>query len=147
MSAPGNEDQHYDDSLKYQPIDLIEDRLLSFVEGNIVKYISRWKKKNGVKDLERVIWYATRLLENPVPYNTQCASDIKINSLDYIYHLNLRHIEGRVVELILNRKPSNNKKCLNEIIYLTEKLIGYRTLPSSEENVDSPKEDAKFEYP
>lgn len=29
--------------------------------GNIIKYILRWKKKGGVQDIEKVIWYATHL--------------------------------------------------------------------------------------
>jgi hypothetical protein len=30
--------------------------------GNMIKYILRWKKKNGVEDLRKVIWYANHLI-------------------------------------------------------------------------------------
>lgn len=31
--------------------------------GNIIKYACRWKKKNGVQDLEKIVWYANHLIE------------------------------------------------------------------------------------
>lgn len=31
--------------------------------GNALKYICRYKKKNGVQDIKKAIWYLTRLLE------------------------------------------------------------------------------------
>ena len=32
--------------------------------GNIIKYACRWSKKNGIQDLEKIIWYATHLIEH-----------------------------------------------------------------------------------
>lgn len=32
--------------------------------GNALKYICRYKKKNGVQDIKKAIWYLTRLVEN-----------------------------------------------------------------------------------
>ena len=29
--------------------------------GNIIKYACRWKKKGGVQDIQKIIWYATHL--------------------------------------------------------------------------------------
>lgn len=31
--------------------------------GNAIKYLSRWNKKNGEKDLLKVLWYVSRALE------------------------------------------------------------------------------------
>lgn len=31
--------------------------------GNIIKYVFRWKHKNGVKDLKKARWYLDRLIE------------------------------------------------------------------------------------
>ena len=31
--------------------------------GNALKYICRWKKKNGIQDIKKAIWYLTRLIE------------------------------------------------------------------------------------
>lgn len=29
--------------------------------ANVIKYILRWKHKNGIQDIEKAIWYATYL--------------------------------------------------------------------------------------
>lgn len=53
---------HYK-KLAIEPIEYIEANGLSFHEGSIVKYITRWKDKGGVNDLQKVIWYAQRMVE------------------------------------------------------------------------------------
>ena len=57
---------HYRD-LRFQPIEYIIKNELGFCEGNIVKYITRWKLKGGREDLEKVIHYAQILLDYPSP--------------------------------------------------------------------------------
>jgi hypothetical protein len=46
-----------------QPWDYIVANNLGYLEGNIVKYISRWREKGGVDDLRKVIHYAEKLIE------------------------------------------------------------------------------------
>jgi hypothetical protein len=41
---------HYQ-SLAIEPIDYILANELDFCEGSVVKYISRWRNKNGIQDL------------------------------------------------------------------------------------------------
>lgn len=48
---------HYK-GLKMQPIELIAKTRCSYIQGNIVKYVTRYKEKNGKQDLEKVIHYA-----------------------------------------------------------------------------------------
>lgn len=31
--------------------------------GNIIKYACRWKHKNGVQDLKKIMWYTQHLIE------------------------------------------------------------------------------------
>jgi hypothetical protein len=31
--------------------------------GNAIKYLWRWKKKNGVEDLKKAVWYINRLIK------------------------------------------------------------------------------------
>jgi hypothetical protein len=42
-------------------IDFITDQDFNYLEGNIIKYISRWKYKNGIEDLDKAKWYMNRL--------------------------------------------------------------------------------------
>lgn len=46
-----------------QPIEYIHANNLPFIEGNVVKYITRWRDKNGVDDLRKVIHYIELLIE------------------------------------------------------------------------------------
>ena len=46
-----------------QPIDYILANELDFCEGNIVKYITRWKYKNGLEDLKKARHYLDFLIE------------------------------------------------------------------------------------
>jgi hypothetical protein len=32
--------------------------------GNVIKYICRWKKKNGLQDLKKTMWYLQHLINH-----------------------------------------------------------------------------------
>jgi len=37
--------------------------LEGFAVGNVIKYISRYRKKNGLEDLRKSRWYLDKLIE------------------------------------------------------------------------------------
>ena len=43
-------------------IDYILDHKFNYLEGNIIKYVSRYRMKNGLEDLKKAQWYLTRLI-------------------------------------------------------------------------------------
>lgn len=45
-----------------QPIEFIMSQGMEFLEGNIVKYISRWRHKNGIEDLHKARHYLEFLI-------------------------------------------------------------------------------------
>lgn len=47
---------HYK-SLKIQPIEYIDANNLPYLEGNVVKYVTRHASKNGVQDIDKAIHY------------------------------------------------------------------------------------------
>lgn len=47
-----------------EPWDAIEAWGLGYFDGNAVKYLSRWRKKGGIQDLEKAIHYIQKLIEN-----------------------------------------------------------------------------------
>ena len=54
---------HYK-SCKIQPVDYIVENNLTFLEGNVVKYITRHRRKGeGASDIEKVIHYCELILE------------------------------------------------------------------------------------
>jgi hypothetical protein len=46
-----------------QPWDFIAANQLGYFEGNIVKYVSRWKDKGGINDLKKARHYLDKLIE------------------------------------------------------------------------------------
>jgi hypothetical protein len=54
--------QHYKD-FKIQPIEFITANKLSFIQGNVIKYICRYDKKNGKEDIDKAIHYCELLKE------------------------------------------------------------------------------------
>ena len=53
---------HYKD-FGIQPVEYIHANNLSFLEGNVVKYITRHKSKNGIEDIKKVIHYCELIIE------------------------------------------------------------------------------------
>jgi hypothetical protein len=53
---------HYKEK-SIQPWDFIAANRLGYFEGNIVKYVSRWKNKGGVDDLKKARHYLDKLIE------------------------------------------------------------------------------------
>jgi hypothetical protein len=53
---------HYKDKA-IQPWDYIVANELGYLEGNIVKYVSRWKDKGGLDDLKKAQHYLAKLIE------------------------------------------------------------------------------------
>jgi hypothetical protein len=37
---------------------------MDFCEGNIVKYVTRWKYKDGLDDLKKARWYVNKLISD-----------------------------------------------------------------------------------
>ena len=64
-----NHPSHYQSKKGIEVIDVME----AFTEdlqgaeavntAQAIKYILRWKKKNGIEDVEKAIWYLNRLLD------------------------------------------------------------------------------------
>ena len=54
--------EHYK-KLKIQPIDYILDNGLGYCEANIIKYVTRWRDKNGIEDLRKAKHYIDILIE------------------------------------------------------------------------------------
>lgn len=65
-----------------QPLEYTMQNNLSFCEGNVVKYISRYKDKNGIEDLAKVIHYA--LLSAYEEYGEQGSTELKEKVLELL---------------------------------------------------------------
>lgn len=76
-------------------IDYILSHNMDYLEGNIVKYVTRYKFKHGVDDLRKAEWYLKRLLkreaigigpavtpDNSWPSSVECAKPLVLNDND-----------------------------------------------------------------
>jgi hypothetical protein len=52
IKNPGHYSQY-----KIEPITFIEENNIPYSEGNVIKYICRWRKKDGVRDLKKAREY------------------------------------------------------------------------------------------
>jgi len=63
-----NTPEHYD--MEIQPITYIMANGLGFCEGNIVKYVSRYKEKGGIEDLKKARHYLDILIDSMKEYES-----------------------------------------------------------------------------
>ena len=65
-----NHPQHYKTETGLETIEVIEaftsglDGIEAVDTANIIKYICRWKKKNGLEDLKKAQWYLNHLIKH-----------------------------------------------------------------------------------
>jgi hypothetical protein len=62
-----NHPNHYTQG-KFECIEVIQEQLqadafLGFLQGNVVKYLWRWRDKNGIEDLKKAQWYLNKMVE------------------------------------------------------------------------------------
>ena len=55
-----NHPEHY--TVGIETTNYIESWGMDFIEGNIIKYVSRYKYKRGIQDLKKAEWYLRRLI-------------------------------------------------------------------------------------
>ena len=80
-----NEEQiggrHYIDKA-IQPWDFIVGNNMGYLEGNVIKYVSRYKEKNGIEDLIKASHYLDKLIE--VTRNEQKRiSEVTVSATDF----------------------------------------------------------------
>lgn len=66
---------YYQDK-KIQPWDAMEEWMSKeafqgFLQGNAIKYLARWREKNGVQDLQKAIHYIEKLIETETEEKSQ----------------------------------------------------------------------------
>ena len=61
--------RHYTE-LKISPLEYIKANHLDWNVANVVKYVSRYKSKNGIEDLKKARWYLDDLIKDMEGDNT-----------------------------------------------------------------------------
>lgn len=66
---PVNHPEHYISETGLETIDVIEaftfdlEGMEAVCTANVLKYMCRWKNKNGLQDLKKAQWYLNRLID------------------------------------------------------------------------------------
>lgn len=53
---------HYK-TLLIQPVEYIHANKIGYFEGNVIKYVTRWRDKGGISDLEKARHYIDLLIQ------------------------------------------------------------------------------------
>ena len=71
---------HYK-QFQIEPWDAIVDWGLGYLDGNAVKYLSRWRHKNGIEDLKKARHYIDKLLETEMEKHNGTDSESTANRM------------------------------------------------------------------
>jgi len=69
-----NKPTHYQGTI--EAIDAIEASMplqqqMGYLKGNVMKYIIRWDRKNGLEDLQKAQWYLNRMIDKQEKHENQ----------------------------------------------------------------------------
>jgi hypothetical protein len=145
QSMTANESQvggtHY--KTDYEHWDLAIAIPLGYLEGCATKYVSRWRKKEGIKDLQKALHYLDKLMETAEYPILRKLSYIDImKEIDRFAHANnLSIMDKKFVELMSTYKDNlglqEARYVLNEIIEFAESFV----TPKKEPNYPGTPED------
>jgi len=71
----GEVPSHYE-VMAIEPMEYIHANKLDFFEGSAVKYVSRWRRKNGIEDLKKAIHCIQRLIEFETSANPEVPKQV-----------------------------------------------------------------------
>lgn len=105
---------HYK-NLKMQPIELIVKLRCSFIQGNIIKYISRYKKKKGLEDLDKCIHYAQLAID--LKDRRRCKdSEVSVSINSFIAKNNMSIMQRRIITAAVYNRYADVVKLCNDLI-------------------------------
>lgn len=100
---------HYT-TMAMQPFELISKIRPNFFVGNVIKYISRWRRKNGLEDLQKALHYVEYIIENNIYQGEVPGAMIRLNKF---YSLNkMAPEEASIINSLYFNAPENALKKL-----------------------------------
>lgn len=83
MESKANQKQiggtHYKTSI--EPWDAIVSWELGYLDGNVVKYVARWRRKGGLADLKKAQHYLEKLIEEEEKKQSLYVKDVDFNKV------------------------------------------------------------------
>ena len=95
--------------LVIQPVELIRDINANFFQGNVIKYVTRYKDKNGIKDLEKAKHYLELMRELKPQTDTKLSQEYLLEAVaNYSTGNNLGDFERDIILSIIYKDGENN---------------------------------------
>ena len=107
--------EHYK-NMKFQPIQLITSLKCSFIQGCIIKYITRYKYKNGAEDIKKCINYAQLAIE--LNNRKCCDPDALFQIKKYINDNQLSMLQQKILTGAIYNKYKQVIACCNLLLEL-----------------------------
>lgn len=110
-----------------QPWDYIISNNLPFLEGCIIKYVSRWQDKGGVDDLRKAQHFLAKLIETQVSTQADRQPEQLELFVDYVEPLLTARTTLRALEdkLLAGKVEEARELCITLAVsaYLTEQML------------------------
>lgn len=94
---------HY--QVEYQHWDWVTDIRMGYLPGNATKYVSRWRKKNGIADLEKAMTYIEKMivireLKSDYVFNHGTDYTVRVCTDRFVQSAGLTNAERDFVEVL-----------------------------------------------
>lgn len=90
--------EHYKST--YQHWDFVKHTMLDYLPAQITRYVARWRKKDGIKDLEKALHYVEKLIQEDQIHRTYCNDRVEV----FVRENRLQHHERIVFNMLVNYK-------------------------------------------
>lgn len=121
---------------EFQHWDWVELNGLGYQEAMISRYVLRWRKKDGIKDLDKAIHHTEKLIEQFTTIGRSNRNPRKLSFKETRTHelfnnMQTQLAEGTlVIDLLSWDRPSDLEDVKNQIISLKEKYLDQQTRPA-----------------
>lgn len=86
---------HYKQFKNYEPWDVVNAWGLGYLDGTALKYIARWKHKNGIEDLRKALHFLEKLIETELASPSVGAVEQRANLSGVAYKESFDDAVGR----------------------------------------------------
>ncbi len=88
--------------------DMIDDNDVSYLAGNATKYLTRFRRKNGLQDLEKSLHYVEKMIEKYSRFGGRASGDVLLVELETFFADNgITGAEREPIRLILNWRDTS----------------------------------------
>lgn len=129
--VPQEGGNHYQST--YQHWDWVTDIEMGYLPGNATKYVSRWRKKNGLADLKKAVTYIDKMIAiikaNPdYRFNREASYKTRVCTDDFVVSNGLLNTERDICEILTGpcdfRMLELAKKYLEQLIRTAQSAPG-----------------------